>query len=122
MVVMSHWCLITFRSLPDDGRYSMKKIGMALAKEIPENAQVLNRTRHANLGIMFYLNRSVIKFENSYDTEKDNMPQVIYVISNGDMPVDIANDQSFYKWKEISKRLTGEKDVYQSWGGTRQTP
>ena len=92
------------------------------AHKIPENAQVLNYTHHANLVVMFYLNRDVIKFENAYDVENDKMPEVIYVIANDDRPVNIANDQSFYKWERISEPILGEKGLYQSWKGIRQTP
>ena len=119
MVVMSHWCLITFDSMPKDGRSSVKEIGTKLSEEIPVDAQVINLTHHANLPVMFYLNRDVVKFTKPFDTEKDLMPETVYLIGNEERPV-ISNDQSYYKWSRISETLLGEKGIYQAWKGVKQ--
>ena len=120
MVVMSHWSLIAVNSLPSDGKASPKDIGYQLSQNIPQNAVVINMTRERNYSIMFYLNRKVNIFTEALNTEKDELSETVYVISNEDRPINLTNDTSYYRWTAVSEAILGDKGMYQAWKGVKQ--
>ncbi|MCM8541589.1 MAG: glycosyltransferase family 39 protein [Lentisphaeraceae bacterium] len=122
MVVLGHWVIIAINSLPDSGRLSPKEIGSTLSKQIPEDASIINFTDDPNLPIMFYVNRKVKRFTKKFNTETDQLPEIMYVISTEERPAAITTDQSYYKWTRLSEPVLGKKGIFQSWKGVKQIP
>jgi len=120
MVVMGHWCTIAINSLPSDGRSSAKEIGHLLSEKIPKDAEVFNMTKDHSHSIMFYLDRNILYFSESLNTETDQVPEEVYVIANEERPTSLTNDTSYYKWTPLSEAILGDKGMFQAWKGVKQ--
>ncbi|MCM8535553.1 MAG: glycosyltransferase family 39 protein [Lentisphaeraceae bacterium] len=122
MVVLGHWSIITFNSLPQEGTVTNKVIGRSLTTEVPEEATVYNFTGDLNSQIMFYTNRRVLLANKDLDPEKEELPKTIYVITGENKPTTLTIDPAYYKWQTLSETISGEKGTYQAWIGIHRAP
>jgi 4-amino-4-deoxy-L-arabinose transferase-like glycosyltransferase len=122
MVILGHWSIITFNSIPFDGKISHKLIGRVLSQNIPPGSTVLNYTGEQNFRVMFYTGRNIELVQNELSEEKEKLPSKVYVIASTRKPVSITTDPAFYKWTAISKAIESEESILQTWKGTRKLP
>jgi 4-amino-4-deoxy-L-arabinose transferase-like glycosyltransferase len=123
MVVMGHWCIITYNSIPFEGNATNKEIGIQLSKEIDKNSEVINfKRKRPHHQVMFHLNRKVIHYDVINSPQKNyTFPDQVYVIGDNKAPTALTNNPADYQWEAISELLQGEKGFYQAWKGTKST-
>ncbi|NQZ58368.1 MAG: glycosyltransferase family 39 protein [Lentisphaeraceae bacterium] len=122
-VVIGHWCIITYKSIPFDRKSTLTEVATDLTKNIPVGTDVYNFTTKKHFAVMFYTKRPVIQVESEMDNSKNKLPATIYVIAGDKKPFKITKDPAFYKWEALSELLRSKDgDEFKAWKGIQRTP
>lgn len=122
MVVLGHWSIITYNSIPEAGIASNKLIGTVLKENIPEGQKVYNLTVKRNSQIMFYIDRHIQMQKDELNADEVELPETVYVIAGKNKPTSLTTDPVQFTWKPISNIINGKEGIYQAWEGSSQKP
>ena len=122
MVVLGHWSIITYDSIPKDGIASAKLIGKILNEKIPQDSLVYNLTGQMNSKIMFYIDRRIKFLDEELNADEVDLPATVYVVTSKNKPTSLTSNPAQFKWKPISNSIIGERGPYQAWLGTLKSP
>ena len=121
-VVIGHWCIITYKSIPFDRKSTQKEVATHLTEKIPSETSIYNFTGKSHFAIMFYTHHKVIQVSQEMDNTQKKLPEIIYVIAGDKKPFEITKDPAFYKWEKLSETVINKDgDKFRAWKGIRRT-